>query len=337
MPLKAQNDSHAIRKRRAKGVPQDGTSHRDNGREPTRVTDIQRARLLNAMAEAASEQGIVNVTVADVVARSGVSRRTFYEHFSDRDDCFLATLEAAIERAASVVVPVYERHERWPDRIRASLEELLCFFDEEPSLGRLLIMQTLGAGQRALDRRRELTSVLTKAIDAGLAESRSPAGVPTLTAEGIVGAVLAVIHARVLDEGREPLVELTNELMSMIVLPYLGVAAARRELTRTPRVARPVANAGLGLLRDLDMRLTYRTVRVLLAIGEHPGASNRQVAEEAEIHDQGQMSKLLRRLGDLGLIRKAEESRTKGEPNAWTLTERGAAVREAISGDALAQ
>jgi DNA-binding MarR family transcriptional regulator len=83
-------------------------------------------------------------------------------------------------------------------------------------------------------------------------------------------------------------------------------------------------------LRDLDMRLTYRTMRVLAAIGQSPRASNRQVAEAAGIADQGQISKLLLRLQNLGLIRNIGEGPARGEPNAWTLTARGQEVERTI-------
>jgi DNA-binding MarR family transcriptional regulator len=122
----------------------------------------------------------------------------------------------------------------------------------------------------------------------------------------------------------------------MLVLPYLGPAAARRELRRAvPSIPNGVGTVALDPLRDLDMRLTYRTVRVLLAIGSQDGRgshpSNRQVADEAGIRDQGQVSKLLSRLQQLGLIRNAGTPTVKGEPNAWELTAKGAQVREAIS------
>jgi hypothetical protein len=83
------------------------------------------------------------------------------------------------------------------------------------------------------------------------------------------------------------------------------------------------------------MRLTYRTIRVLVAVGElggqgsHP--SNRQVGDAAGIRDQGQISKLLARLEHLGLIRNAGEPHVKGEPNAWTLTERGHDIQAVLS------
>jgi DNA-binding IclR family transcriptional regulator len=83
-------------------------------------------------------------------------------------------------------------------------------------------------------------------------------------------------------------------------------------------------------LRALETRLTYRTVRVLMAVAAHPGSSNRAVADGAGIKDQGQISKLLHRLERLGLIGNDGAGRLPGGPNAWRLTERGAQIERAI-------
>jgi DNA-binding MarR family transcriptional regulator len=77
------------------------------------------------------------------------------------------------------------------------------------------------------------------------------------------------------------------------------------------------------------MRLTYRTVRVLMVIAEHPGASNREIAEGSGIVDQGQISKLLNRLARLNLVENLGEGQEKGAANAWHLTARGAQVERA--------
>ena len=124
--------------------------------------------------------------------------------------------------------------------------------------------------------------------------------------------------------------------MSMIVLPYLGAAAARRELERPLPAPVPTkgSSRGEGLLsdpfKDAGMRLTYRTVRVLLAVAEHSGASNRLIGETAGISDQGQMSKLLGRLRRLGLISNTGLGPGQGAPNAWTLTEKGRRIAQSI-------
>jgi DNA-binding MarR family transcriptional regulator len=119
--------------------------------------------------------------------------------------------------------------------------------------------------------------------------------------------------------------------MSMIVLPYLGPAAARKELAK-PVPQAPLATRHEGNpLGGLEMRLTYRTVRVLMAIAAHPGSSNRIVADAAEVTDQGQMSKLLARLHDIDLVENTGGGAARGEPNAWTLTEKGWRVQGVIA------
>ena len=329
-----------------------------------RVGEIQRARIIAAMGELVRERGPGAVTVAHVVARSGVSRRTFYELFQDREDCFLAAFDIAIARAAESVLPAYEEPEKWRERVRAALEATLCFLDAEPELGYLCVVGALGGGDRALERRTAVVRQLMDAVHEGRRESRSARRPERLVAEGLVGAVLAVIHARLVEQaarptggspgpagsavgssrGRadsagvprrtsdgarapRPLLSLLNPLMGMIVLPYLGQAASEREQHRpAPRVRRPAAPR-VDPLRELDMRLTYRTVRVLLAIdalgGRGLDPSNRQVATAAGISDQGQISKLLARLQALGLVGNAGGDHAKGEPNAWALTPRG--------------
>ena len=156
-----------------------------------------------------------------------------------------------------------------------------------------------------------------------------------MTAEGIVGGVLSVLHTRLSDTDASGLTDLTGPLMGMIVLPYLGPAAARKEIEQpTPKRPAKTRLAQRDPLRDLEMRLTYRTVRVLMAVAELGGGgsypSNRAVGAHAGIPDQGQISKLLTRLHTLNLIENPGAGSTRGEPNAWTLTTRGKEIHRAI-------
>ena len=133
----------------------------------------------------------------------------------------------------------------------------------------------------------------------------------------------------------QPMVALLGPLMGMIVLPYLGQAAAVRETARPASTRKRAARPPGDPLRELDMRLTYRTVRVLLAIAEleqrrGPGPSNRRVSEAADVADQGQISKLLARLEHLGLIENAGAGPARGEPNVWRLTSKGAEIERTI-------
>lgn len=308
-----------------------------NDSERGRLGEIQRRRMLAAMVEEATEHGVGNVTVAHVVARSGVSRRTFYEIFEDREDCFLAAFDDGIERLARNVIPAYERERRWKDGLRAGLAVLLELFQEDSGLGRLVVVEILGAGPRGLERRRRIVDELVRAVEEGADEAKAGGKTPPLTGEGVVGAVLSVLHARLSAQGSSDVLDLLNPLMSMIVLPYLGRAAAERELKVT-LVAKPGSGARprANPLCDLEMRLTYRTVRVLLAVAGSPGSSNRAVAEGSGITDQGQISKLLARLLGLGLIDNEAAGSARGEPNAWALTAKGKEVYGAIGVSATA-
>jgi AcrR family transcriptional regulator len=326
-----------------------------NGLGPGHVLDIQRARILAAMVEVSAERGAANVTVAHVVERAGVSRRTFYELYSDREACFLATFDDGIARASRYVLDGYDPDARWAERLRTALTGLLTFLTYERGAGQLLVVGSLGAGASALECRGRVLAEMITLVDEGRGETRNGAELPPLTAEGIVGGVLSVLHARLLaprygglacsppaasgsregDPDGDSLLHLAGPLMSMIVLPYLGPAAARREL------ARPVP-ASLGQrkptpadpLRDVQMRLTYRTVRVLMAVaslggrGSYP--SNREIGLASDMQDQGQISKLLTRLSKLGLIENTGAGLARGAPNAWTLTAKGQEIERAI-------
>jgi AcrR family transcriptional regulator len=299
------------------------------------VVDLQRARIITGMVEVVAERGVARSTVAHVVARSGVSRRTFYELFSDREDCFLAAFDQAVEHAAARVLPAYREAGSWVERVRMGLRALLEFLDDEPGLGRLAVVDALGAGPVALERRARVVGVLIDAVDSGRREPRAAKGLGRFTAEGIVGAVLAVLHARLTERERRPMVGLLGPLMGLIVLPYQGRAVAEREAARRAPKRKPAAPAPADPLRDLEMRLTYRTVRVLVAIaaleGRGTDPSNREVSDAAGVADQGQISKLLVRLERLGLIVNVGEGHVRGEPNAWRLTQRGRDVERTIS------
>jgi AcrR family transcriptional regulator len=299
---------------------------RRNGFSRDRVTEIQRARLLTAASDALEEVGYRRMTVAEIISRAGVSRKTFYDAFADSEDCFLTVLEETITRAAIVAGEAYYGRRHWRAGIRCALGEMLVLMESEPALARLWIVETLKGGERVLERRARALERLAEVIGEGRTATNAACAPPGIVAVGVVGGALEILHARLLSPSEEPLTDLLGPLMYMIVLPYLGERAARNELNKpSPRVTRPKpARWSDGdPLNGLKMRLTYRTVRVLVAIGQRPGASNREVAEASDIVDQGQISKLLNRLGRLELIENHGAGQEKGGANAWQLTGRG--------------
>jgi AcrR family transcriptional regulator/DNA-binding MarR family transcriptional regulator len=308
-------------------------SRREGG---VQVADLQRARMLRSAAEVIAEHGYEQMTVARVAGGARVSRRTFYDMFEDREDCFLAVFDDAIVQARRLVIGAWEAEKGWREQVRETLTVLLGFFDRDPRIARLLIVDALKAGPRVLDRRARLLDEVSGLLQELAERGRLIRRVPPLTGEGVIGAVLGVIHTRLSQKKRGSLIELVGPLMGIIVLPYQGPAAAQRELER-PTPSSPHAAGAHELkpmgdpLAGLQMRITYRTLRVLSVIASKPGTSNRQIAEGAGVSDQGQISKLLARLERLGLVQNAvvtvdHRAQPTGEPNAWRLTSRGQEV-----------
>jgi AcrR family transcriptional regulator len=313
------------------------------------VVAIQRSRLLAAASSVVDEFGYARTTVTHITDRARVSRRTFYDLFEDREDCVLAVFEDVVALLRSeVLIATGVEGLDWRERVRRGLWAVLSFLDREPVLARVCVVQALRSGTRALERREEVLGELALALDEGRRESARGGGdCPPLTAEGLVGAVFGIVYGRLLRGERAPLTGLFNELMGMIVLPYLGPAAARKEQARpvpTPASVSGVSGTVLETsvregyesdpLADLPMRLTYRTARVLEVLAAHPEISNRGVGELSGVADQGQISRLLARLERLGLAANTGEGHARGEANAWTLTDVGGRVALSISAHA---
>jgi AcrR family transcriptional regulator/DNA-binding MarR family transcriptional regulator len=309
------------------------------GQQHARLAEIQRVRLLAAAVRAVDELGYADTTVAHITSRARVSRRTFYELFTDREACLAAVLEDILGLIAGELAAVDLGGGAWRERVRTGLWAILSFLDREPALARVCVVQALRGGPRVLARREAILARLAVVVDEGRLESERAARCTPMVAEGLVGAAFSIVYARLLKGEPRPLTGLLGELMGMIVLPYLGPAVARREQERpVPVVPAGVVGKGSALddgvsdpLGGVSMRLTYRTARILEGIAEHPGASNREAGERAGIFDPGQVSKLLARLERLGLVtNRTGAGRVMGEPNAWTLTAKGVVVARNI-------
>jgi AcrR family transcriptional regulator len=302
-------------------------------RRAGRTTDVQRTRLLAALFDCIAQDGVDQLTASAIVKRARVSRKTFYEQFSNCEDCKLAALEEIFAHMRNLAVDAFQRERTWREGVRSALGRLLAFLDEEPAVARMCLIEALRGGDALLARRAEMLAQTARALDAvTLAGPSGPRRV--VSAQASVGGVLSMLHTRVLQAPGEPLAPLRGQLMSTLVLPYLGARVARRELA-IPAAApvshppRPAALSPREALRGVDMRLTYRSVRVLAAIAQRPGSSNLEVANAAGILDQGQISKLLGRLARLELVENHGAGAKHGTANAWRLTPAGATVEQA--------
>jgi len=290
--------------------------------------------MLSAVVETVEEGGYARTTGSHVICRARVSRKTFDDVFANREDCFLAAFEQALFKATMLAREAYDSESSWQEGIRSALARVLMLMDGEPRLARFVVVDSLAAGATVLRRRAQVLGELAQIIDEGRLHGDVAGELPRLTGELVVASVLGLLYGRLLEECEEPLTDLLAPLMGAIVLPYLGAKAARelsrpapssRGTTRTRRLARD-----RHPLAGFDLRLTYRTVRVLMVIAEGPGGCNREIANGSGITDQGQISRLLARLAGLKLVENRGESNAKSRPNAWHLTPRGARLERTV-------
>lgn len=295
---------------------------------------LQRARLLEAAVGAFAELGYGSASVAAICERAGVSRRTYYEVFENREQCLAAILAGAQAKVEGEIASAQLEDASWRERVRGGLWAMLCLAEREPALARVCLVESQTATEMVSDERAKIVARLGRVLDEGRPlGGRRQETVGAVTAEALIGAVTTVISARL--GSAEPVQTLLGELMSMIALLYVGPVAAREELMRklpaapVGQDAEPVRDrSGQDPLAGLPMRLTYRTARVLQAVaslgGVQQGPSNREVADHAGVADQGQISKLLARLERNGLVANAMHgSELRGEANSWLLTDMG--------------
>jgi AcrR family transcriptional regulator len=193
------------------------------------VRTSQRERILQAMTAAVGEHGYHGVRVADVVWRAGVSRKTFYELYAGKDDCFCAAYDAAIARLLALAFQAFETQSEWADRLRAALTALLGALARDPDVARLCFSEVIAAGGET-QRHRELTIAALDDLFQAPGAPDGPLG-ETLRA-GRVSELGETLRREILAGRAAQLPELVPELMCAMVLPFLGMDAARHELSR---------------------------------------------------------------------------------------------------------
>jgi len=196
------------------------------------VSAVQRERLIAAMLRATSELGYRKTCVQDVIERAGVSRPTFYEHFANKEDCFLAAFDTTSTRLCDrISAAIRQGGDHWRDRLRLGLETLLHFAAAEPEAARAVIVEARAGNVEVVMRRDELLDQFATCIEDQV-RGLVPDGpsYSSITAAGIVGGIEALLYSRLNKGDIDDLEALLPSMMYFLVLPYEGHEAAGEEL-----------------------------------------------------------------------------------------------------------
>jgi AcrR family transcriptional regulator len=195
---------------------------------PEQIEADQRRRMLAAMPAALAEHGYARTTVAHVLEQAGVSRRTFYQQFDDKEACLLAAYDEAERRvwaeasAAAAGTPAGD----WEARVEAALAGVLGFVAAEPETARLFTLEARAAGPAMAARHNRALDRVAAALRAGNRARREDAGLPAGTERALVGNVAALVGAYVLSGATELLPSLAPQLAGHLLSPYRDEGAA---------------------------------------------------------------------------------------------------------------
>jgi AcrR family transcriptional regulator len=194
------------------------------------VARNQRERLIAGLAGAVAENGYAGTTIAHITRHAAVSRRTFYEHFNSKDECFVAAYDTVMTELRQRVDEAFNEEEEWPQAVRAGLAAMLEFLTAEPHLARLSMVEALVAGPVVVERYDGAIQGLVPYFEAGR-KGRSAevlAGLSPSTEEALVGGMVSLISRRIFAERAEELESLLPDLVEFALTPYLGSAEAAK-------------------------------------------------------------------------------------------------------------
>jgi AcrR family transcriptional regulator len=194
-------------------------------------SETRRQLILEAMVRVVGRKGYKATSVADVIAEANVSRTTFYKHFEDKHECFLAAYDLVVERVLGEVIAHCDAEQPWLERVRAGLATIVEMFALDPELARTAIVEVAAAGADARQRHWNAIVRFTEFLDAGeeLTEGRElPENIPLMAA----GAVSGLIFDELLTGRAERLPQLLPDLLFALLVPYIGPGAATEEMRR---------------------------------------------------------------------------------------------------------
>ncbi len=192
------------------------------------IAQNQRERIVTALVDTVAERGYNATTVAHITKAASVSRRTFYEHFADKEACFLAAYDMVADHIRASMRAAAESFEEWPQQVRAALATMLRFLAGEPELARLVMIEPVAAGGEIAARHRASMQGLVEILKAGRPEHAGARPLPEATEETLVGGIVSLI-VREISAGRgDRLEDLLPDLVELTLSPYVGGEQAER-------------------------------------------------------------------------------------------------------------
>jgi AcrR family transcriptional regulator len=192
------------------------------------VISNQRERIIDALAMVCAKKGYAATTVEDIVSEAGVSRRTFYDLFASKKECFLFAYDLVINRVLRTVERSYARSgDGWPERMAGLLRTLLSLFAAEPNIARLVMVDVLAAGQEALKRRDAALRRFEGFFEAGSSALPLPAGERQLLARAVIGGLAETLYVRIVAGQSDQLLDAGPDLLYCMLVPYVGHHRAR--------------------------------------------------------------------------------------------------------------
>jgi AcrR family transcriptional regulator len=188
------------------------------------VVHNQRERLIAGLAEAIAEKGYGGTTIADITRHAAVSRRTFYEHFEGKDECFVAAFDTVTAQLRERVGDAYKAEDDWTAATRAGIDAMLTFLAAEPNLARLAMVEAMVAGPVVVERYDAAVQTFLPYLKAGR-EGRSKKVLSRLsdsTEEALVGGMVSLISRRIVAGQAEDLESLLPDLTEFALAPYVG-------------------------------------------------------------------------------------------------------------------
>ncbi|HMJ03169.1 MAG TPA: TetR/AcrR family transcriptional regulator [Conexibacter sp.] len=182
----------------------------------------QRERLLDGIAQTVAQRGYAATPVAEVLKAAGVSRRTFYEQFADKEDCFLAAYDAIVALCTERLVTAYHAGGDWDEGIERAYDALLRTLAAEPAFAHLGVVDVFAAGPAGIARRETTLRRFARFIDYTRERAEMHVTPPRLVGQAIVGGIYELLYSRIVRGETARLPDLTDELLHYTFM-LLGV------------------------------------------------------------------------------------------------------------------